>query len=167
MEFSMLMAMDGNESLKRVQRARREKNMASQIINVENIERDDSRVLVSDMYLSEAAVNHFRHEVKCHHQTPMVCQQVNHNIAHVLLQGLEGINLAPKAAGHVFPADAHEGRPVDGIERPNPCIQRWMNLADECTKRRLGIFHETGLFLAVCRHGTVLVMCDMVQSGEL
>jgi hypothetical protein len=31
----------------------------------------------------------------------------------------------------------------------------------------LGIFKETGIFLSVCRHGTALVMCDMIESGEL
>lgn len=67
----------------------------------------------------------------------------------------------------VFQADIEEGRPIDGVEKPNPCVQRWANLADEATKKRLGIFNETGIFLSVCRHGTALVMCDMVESGEL
>ncbi|KAF8491772.1 hypothetical protein JB92DRAFT_3085088 [Gautieria morchelliformis] len=87
MEFSMLVAMDGNESLKRVERAQREKTS--------------------------------------------------------------------------------DGRPIDGVDQPNPCIERWGNLADDSTKKHLGIFHETGLFVAVCRHGCALVICDMVQSGEL
>lgn len=30
-----------------------------------------------------------------------------------------------------------------------------------------GIFDETGIFLALCQHGFVLVVADMVQSGEL
>jgi hypothetical protein len=30
-----------------------------------------------------------------------------------------------------------------------------------------GIFDETGIFLALCRHGFVLVLADMVRSGEL
>ena len=29
------------------------------------------------------------------------------------------------------------------------------------------VFEETGLFLALCRHGFVLMMADMVQSGKL
>ena len=29
------------------------------------------------------------------------------------------------------------------------------------------VFEETGLFLALCQHGFVLMMVDMVQSGEL
>jgi Kyakuja-Dileera-Zisupton transposase len=72
-----------------------------------------------------------------------------------------------QALNPVFSADSHEGHPVDGLEEPTPCVQRWVNLADESTKKRLGIFQKTGLFLSVCRHGMALVMCDMVQSGEL
>jgi hypothetical protein len=35
----------------------------------------------------------------------------------------------------VFSADSHEGHPVDGVEEPTPCIQRWVNIADESTKK--------------------------------
>jgi hypothetical protein len=53
------------------------------------------------------------------------------------------------------------------IPEPNPCVQHWANLADESTKKHLGIFKETRIFLSVCCHGTALVMCDMIESGEL
>jgi hypothetical protein len=59
------------------------------------------------------------------------------------------------------------GRPVDGVDQPTPCVDRWTNLADEAMKKMWGIFRETGIFVALCRHGTLLVMCDMIQSGEL
>jgi Kyakuja-Dileera-Zisupton transposase len=29
------------------------------------------------------------------------------------------------------------------------------------------LFAIAGVFLAVCRHGHVLVICDMIRSGEL
>jgi hypothetical protein len=29
------------------------------------------------------------------------------------------------------------------------------------------MFDESGIFLCACRHGLILLMCDMVQSGEL
>jgi Kyakuja-Dileera-Zisupton transposase len=35
------------------------------------------------------------------------------------------------------------------------------------TKCMWAIFNETGIFLALCRHGFSLVIADMVQSGEL
>ncbi|KAF8524734.1 hypothetical protein JB92DRAFT_2703082 [Gautieria morchelliformis] len=141
MEFSMLVAMDGNESLKRVERAQREKTSDGGIHSSQNIERPDSRYIQDHMYLNEAQVNYFRHEPDLVAPSP--------------------------AVRPVFAADADEGRPIDGVDQPNPCIERWENLADDSTKKHLGIFHETGLFVAVCRHGCALVMCDMVQSGEL
>ena len=66
-----------------------------------------------------------------------------------------------------FSADQNEGHLTDRIDEVTSCVQCWTNLADKNTKKHLGIFHETGLFLSVCQHGMALIMCDMVQSGEL
>ncbi|KAJ6510472.1 hypothetical protein C8R45DRAFT_1050270 [Mycena sanguinolenta] len=49
----------------------------------------------------------------------------------------------------------------------NPCSDCWKNMIDDVTSRMWGIFNETGIFLALCRHGFVLVVADMVRSGEL
>ncbi|KAG6825030.1 hypothetical protein H0H92_005057 [Tricholoma furcatifolium] len=49
----------------------------------------------------------------------------------------------------------------------NPCAGRWVNMVNEVTAKMWGIFDETGVFLALCRHGFSLVIADMVQSGEL
>lgn len=49
----------------------------------------------------------------------------------------------------------------------NPCAERWRNMRTELTAKMWGIFEETGLFLALCRHGFVLLLADMVCSGEL
>jgi hypothetical protein len=35
------------------------------------------------------------------------------------------------------------------------------------TSRMHSVFDETGIFLALCRHGFVLLIVDMVQSGEM
>jgi hypothetical protein len=40
-------------------------------------------------------------------------------------------------------------------------------MKDDITKKMWGIFDETGIFLALCRHGFSLVIADMVRSGEL
>ena len=61
-------------------------------------------------------------------------------------------------------ANALEDEPE---EEENPCEGRWSNMVSELTARMWGIFDETGIFLALCRHGFVLVVADMVQSGEL
>ncbi|KAG6808337.1 hypothetical protein H0H92_004439 [Tricholoma furcatifolium] len=49
----------------------------------------------------------------------------------------------------------------------NPCAGWWTNMIHEVTAKMWGIFDETGVFLALCRHGFTLVIADMVQSGEL
>ena len=49
----------------------------------------------------------------------------------------------------------------------NPCAERWRNMKTELTSKMWGVFEETGLFLALCRHGFVLLLVDMVHSGEL
>ncbi|KAJ7867192.1 hypothetical protein B0H14DRAFT_3441889 [Mycena olivaceomarginata] len=49
----------------------------------------------------------------------------------------------------------------------NPCADRWKNMIEDVTSKMWGIFDETGIFLALCRHGFVLVIADMIRSGEL
>ncbi|KAJ7257567.1 hypothetical protein B0H12DRAFT_988360, partial [Mycena haematopus] len=34
-------------------------------------------------------------------------------------------------------------------------------------KKMFALFAVSGIFISVCRHGHVLVMCDMIRSGEL
>lgn len=48
----------------------------------------------------------------------------------------------------------------------NPCSERWKNMSDQHTARSWGMFDETGIFVALCRHGSILLLADMVQSGE-
>lgn len=40
-------------------------------------------------------------------------------------------------------------------------------MSTDVTKHMWGVFDETGIFLALCRHGFTLVIVDMVRSGEL
>lgn len=56
---------------------------------------------------------------------------------------------------------------MDDDDDGNLCAERWKNMVYEITAKMWGIFDETGLFLALCRHGFVLLAADMVQSGEL
>ncbi|KAJ7170394.1 hypothetical protein C8R43DRAFT_1120826 [Mycena crocata] len=49
----------------------------------------------------------------------------------------------------------------------NPCADRWKNMVNDVPSKMWGIFDETGIFLALCRHGFVLVLADMVRSGEV
>ncbi|KAJ8082799.1 hypothetical protein PM082_008655 [Marasmius tenuissimus] len=47
------------------------------------------------------------------------------------------------------------------------CVERWRVAAPEARKKMFAFFSITGIFLAVCRHGHVLALCDMIKSGEL
>ncbi|KAF8156234.1 hypothetical protein K438DRAFT_1621664 [Mycena galopus ATCC 62051] len=47
------------------------------------------------------------------------------------------------------------------------CVERWKNAGPEARKKMYALFAIAGIFIAVCRHGHVLVVCDMIRSGEL
>jgi len=64
----MLVAMDGNESLKCVQCAIHQKNEAGKVVSSETIEWLDSHIHMSDMYLGKEEVDWFKNEVK--HRLP-------------------------------------------------------------------------------------------------
>ncbi|KAJ7689826.1 hypothetical protein B0H17DRAFT_1134761 [Mycena rosella] len=55
----------------------------------------------------------------------------------------------------------------DDPEEDNLCQERWKNMSEEVTAKMWGIFDEMGIFFALCRHGFVLLIADMVKSGEL
>ncbi|KAJ3572909.1 hypothetical protein NP233_g2769 [Leucocoprinus birnbaumii] len=48
----------------------------------------------------------------------------------------------------------------------SPCAGQWKNMSDASTAKSWSIFDENGVFIAVCRHGFVLTVADMVCSGE-
>ena len=47
------------------------------------------------------------------------------------------------------------------------CVERWHSAAPESRKKMFALFAVSGIFVAVCRHGHLLVICDMIRSGEL
>ncbi|KAJ6486300.1 hypothetical protein DFH09DRAFT_948870 [Mycena vulgaris] len=49
----------------------------------------------------------------------------------------------------------------------NACVERWKAAGPESRKKMFALFAIAGIFISVCRHGHVLVMCDMIRSGEL
>jgi hypothetical protein len=49
----------------------------------------------------------------------------------------------------------------------NTCVERWKAAGPEARKKMFALFAISGIFIAVCRHGHVLIMCDMIRSGEL
>lgn len=49
----------------------------------------------------------------------------------------------------------------------NLCVERWKAAGPEARKKMFALFAVSGIFISVCRHGHVLVLCDMIRSGEL
>jgi hypothetical protein len=47
------------------------------------------------------------------------------------------------------------------------CVDCWRNAGPEARKKMFMLFAIARIFLAVCRHGHVLVICDMIRSGKL
>ncbi|KAK0437474.1 hypothetical protein EV421DRAFT_1907214 [Armillaria borealis] len=54
----------------------------------------------------------------------------------------------------------------DGSDE-SPHSERWQNMVNDMSAKAWGIFDETGIFVCLCRHGFVLLITDMVCSGEL
>jgi Kyakuja-Dileera-Zisupton transposase len=57
-------------------------------------------------------------------------------------------------------------QPTDS-DKVTPCEDCWKNMANEINEKTRGMYDETEGFLAFCHHGFVLVIIDMIQSGEL
>ena len=132
LKFRMLYTMDGNDSLKRIER----REVAPIIPNDDALhepvlgdssESKDTREAGKGVYLTNRQVNQWSKEI-----LTQLCPTYN------------------------------EDETDD-----NPCAERWRNMKTVLTAKMWGVFHETGLFLALCRHGFVLMLADMVRSGEL
>lgn len=52
-------------------------------------------------------------------------------------------------------------------ELPSECAEKWKANADDDKKVMWDVFDECGIFIVVCRHGIVLLACDIIRSGEL
>ncbi|KAJ7243703.1 hypothetical protein C8J57DRAFT_1438524 [Mycena rebaudengoi] len=53
------------------------------------------------------------------------------------------------------------------VDNEDGCTERWKNMKEDVVGRAWGMFDETGFFPSLCRHGFVLIVADMVMSGEL
>ena len=134
LKFSMLYTIDGNDSLKRIQRR-----------EAAPITIDDDASTLREPVLGDSSESKDAHEAG--KGVYLTNEQVNQWSKEILAQ------LCP---------EYNEDETDD-----NPCAERWRNMRTELTAKMWGVFHETGLFLALCRHGFVLMLADMVRSGEL
>ncbi|RDX39811.1 hypothetical protein OH76DRAFT_1424081, partial [Lentinus brumalis] len=131
------LTMDGNQSLKLVDSAFR--NGTALL---------DSRCARTDFWLTPEQVDHFKDEV----------------------------GQAKKAAaeqGNAGPAGDVDVEGVAGEDVSSPeeaasiCVERWKNAGPEARKKMFALFAVSGVFVCLCRHGHILIMCDMIRSGEL
>ena len=138
LKFRMMVAMDGNNSLKRIERAIRTRNDNGELVTSNSIEREDGRSLPrGGLYLDAEEVDRYKDEVK-------------------------NFQSKRKKTTSTTPTER-----IDAGMEPSPCVDRWTNLANDSEKKTWGIFDEAGVFIATCRHGIVLLVCDMIRSGEL
>ncbi|KAJ7193902.1 hypothetical protein GGX14DRAFT_587219 [Mycena pura] len=125
LERPFLATMDGNNSLKRIQRR------TAEGYDEEGNERIDRRVPAGDYYIPRAEVDSWA-----------IGDGEEHAKAHTT---------------------GDEEVPGDG----GKCTERWHNMNETETSKAWGIYDETGIFVALCRHGFILKIVDMIKSGEL
>ncbi|KAG6875863.1 hypothetical protein C0992_001989, partial [Termitomyces sp. T32_za158] len=96
----------------------------------------------SDRWLTAEEVNKFKDEVKSH---PIKGPAIQNN-------------------------DTDDWEDIDTGEELGTslkCVERWRNAGPEERKKMFALFEESGIFIASCRHRAVLLICDMIKSGEL
>ncbi|PIL35238.1 hypothetical protein GSI_03028 [Ganoderma sinense ZZ0214-1] len=131
LKFSLLVSMDGNQSLKLVDSKFRG-----------GTPRIDSRRVPTDLFIPAEVVDTYKDEVNNAKRAPAAGED------HVL----ENVDIT-------------EGSAI--TDEPSVCEERWRNAGPEARKKMFALFAVSGVFVCLCRHGHVLVMCDMIRSGEL
>lgn len=131
MKYDMLLAMDGNNSLKRLARILPEHSEGNLTLSSKTIERPDDWTINDCMFLRPHEVNIYTDEV---------LRQPAPDQGSLESTTPEGLVSDQAVAGG-----------------PIPCTERWKNLSDESDKKMWGIFKETGIFVTVCRHGIVFL----------
>ncbi|KAJ7064175.1 hypothetical protein C8F01DRAFT_1209381 [Mycena amicta] len=140
--FKMLVTMDGNDSLKRVLRRERvvQEDGQEKVVG-QSAEQEDNRDVGEGYFLTRARVNRWAKD----RMGKLLPMDDNVRVYLLLLLRL---------------ADSEQGI-------PNPCAPRWQNMIEDITSKMWGVFDETGIFLCICRHGFILLIVDMIKSGEL
>ena len=156
LKFEFLSSMDGNNSLKLVDSTYHAGSV-----------RTDSRKLESPRWISPEDVDLFKDEVG--KVRPLLLYIIPHimTIPQDVRQGV------PANADHIEDIASEETAWLNVTEHDdlakclNTCVDRWRNAGPEARKKMFALFAIAGIFLVVCRHGHVLVICDMIHSGEL
>ncbi|KAJ6568722.1 hypothetical protein B0H19DRAFT_1065531 [Mycena capillaripes] len=164
LKYSYLACYDGNNSLKLVDATFQA-----------GTPRSDDRKSTSFRWLSAEQVDRFQDEVKTSHKSVTTMHSAMEPAAESSKASSDGIS------GQVPPSEItededvawlnvnelHGGDVEELVKSINTCVDRWRAAAPEARKKMFALFAISGIFLSVCRHGHVLVMCDMIRSGEL
>ncbi|THU85589.1 hypothetical protein K435DRAFT_822380 [Dendrothele bispora CBS 962.96] len=146
LEIQRMWVVDGNNSLKRIK-------------GISGREIAETRVFSSDYYLSQEFVDQYANEVKARAQ--------DHD------------DIGPEDVGDDDQDGIdvnNEGDPTDGGEDEvdpvlakllNTCAEKWKASARDELKKMWAVFKECGIFASTCRHGFILWIVDMIESGEL
>ncbi|KIY42820.1 hypothetical protein FISHEDRAFT_54696, partial [Fistulina hepatica ATCC 64428] len=142
---SMLLACDGNNSLK----------LIDPQFRVGDVRHDD-RALPSFRFVEPEEVDQFKNDV-ANAQAARARRPLPYPI----------LSPAANAPNDDIPwLNANElGEEVK--VKADACVERWRAAGPEARKKMVELFAVSGIFLAVCRHGHVLLLCDMIRSGEL
>ncbi|KAJ7236132.1 hypothetical protein C8J57DRAFT_1194406 [Mycena rebaudengoi] len=140
-----LCTMDGNNSLKRFhQRARdvvrEEGGATAQEVPGESKECKDNCKAPGDYYLTREEVNKWAEG------------------------GIDELMRGFVPDPILWPVADHR---QEWVEEDDGCVDCWQNMKEEVTGKAWGLYKETGVFLSLCCHGFVLLITDMVCSGEL
>ncbi|KAK7060534.1 hypothetical protein VNI00_001300 [Paramarasmius palmivorus] len=149
---SMLMAIDGNNSLKMVDESFKYGNT-----------REDSRQLPDHRWVEDEEVDQFKDEVaRSQNKRGKKAQP-----ATAVVQTADAVypDLEPGKDDDIPWLNVNETEDLTACV--DTCVDRWKNAGPESRKKMFAFFAISGVFLAVCRHGHLLAMCDMRRSGEL
>ncbi|KAL0567199.1 hypothetical protein V5O48_014800 [Marasmius crinis-equi] len=149
---TMLIAMDGGSSLKMVDSDHRFGRA-----------RLDTRQLIHPRWLNAEQVDVFQHEVANARGKPTPAVPPDNSSS----------SEAPSSAQLDLDSQSDdvpwlEVNEIEGLDEClDTCVERWKAAAPDINKKMYSFFKISGIFLSVCRHGHVLVLCDMRRSGEL
>jgi hypothetical protein len=159
--YDFLCAADGNMSLRRFSKV----GMA------------DTATFESSYFLKHEEVNEFAHVVQTRPKATVTkrSQKTANGLAAAEEGDFQDANLEVDGAESAQAVIDHEGgalpQSFDPLEEKfgglvSDCVERWKVNADDRTKVMWDCFDECGVFVLVCRHGLVLLACDIVRSGE-
>ncbi|KAH9911787.1 uncharacterized protein BXZ73DRAFT_56780 [Epithele typhae] len=147
LHYNRMGSKDGNNSLKRLMRKYQD--------------RGDLRQHKNNYFLSPQYVDKFAHQVPARQAQPKPTADLGED-------GDDDITHDPAESAPAREPVATEGDPTDGEPgAPSPCATNWKAAAADEKKKAWGGFDETGIFASACRHGRILWIADMIQSGEL